>query len=234
MRRRVASMAALGVLVALAACLDSSVTPTVPGLTPASMMLVTGDTQLGAAGNTLPIPVTVRVVDQSGLPVAYTTVTFTPVASSGTVSATTLYTDTTGSAGVSWTLGAALGSDSLSVSVPGLPAITVTATVTSGAPDSIAVVGGGAQAAPAGTTLGAPLVVRVTDHFGNAVPNATVRWSSDANGGYAFASASSVTDADGRAQAVYTLGAVAGLQHVTVLVSTAAGAMLATISETGT
>jgi hypothetical protein len=61
-----------------------------------------------------------------------------------------------------------------------------------------------------------------------------VSWSSDANGGYAFVSASSVTDADGKAQAVYTLGATAGLQHVTVVVSTTAGAMLATISETGT
>jgi hypothetical protein len=227
-------MTALSALFVLAACLSSDVTTPVATLTPASMVLVSGDAQLGAAGNTLPIPVTVRVLDPSGLPVSYAAVIFTPTAASGTVSATTLYTDTTGSAGVSWTLGAALGHDSLSVSVAGLPTITVTAMVTSGSPDAIAIVSGDAQTAPAGTTLSIPLVVRVTDQFGFAVPNAHVSWSSDANGGYAFASASAVTDADGKAQAVYTLGSIAGLQHVTVIVSTPTGAMLATISETGT
>jgi hypothetical protein len=168
------------------------------------------------------------------VPVTNAPVSFTPAASSGTVSATTLYTDTTGSAGVVWTLGMAMGADSLAVTVAGLPTVTVTAQVTTGFPSTIAVVSGDAQTAPAGTTLSTPLVVRVTDQYGNAVPNARVSWSSDANGGYAFASASSITDADGKAQAVYTLGATAGLQHVTVMVSTAIGAMVATITATGT
>jgi hypothetical protein len=232
MRRRATLMAALSVLFALDACsLDSTVTP-VSTLTPAAMVLVSGGAQIGAAGNTLPLPVIVRVTDQGGVPVSGAAVSFSPAASSGTVSAAAIFTDTTGSAGVLWTLGAALGADSLGVSVNGLPTVTVTATVTPGLPDSIAVVSGGAQTAPAGTTLGTPLVVRVTDQFGNAVPNASVLWSNDANG--AFASADAVTDANGRAQAVYTLGANAGLQHVTVMVSTAAGAILAAISETGT
>jgi hypothetical protein len=226
-------MIALSGLLALAGCLDSSVT-SVPTVTPASIVVVGGDAQLGAAGNTLPVPVAVRVTDQSGLPVSLAVVSFSPAASSGTVSAAAAYTDTTGTASVLWTLGTALGADSLSVSVPGLPALTVTAMVTTGSPSTIAVLSGDAQTAPAGSTLSTPLVVRVTDQFGNAVPNAHVSWSSDANGGYGFASASSVTDADGKAQAVYTLGATAGLQHVTVVVSTAVGAMLAKISETGT
>jgi protocatechuate 3,4-dioxygenase beta subunit len=227
-------MTALGVLSVLAACLKSDLTTPVAGATPAAMVLVSGDAQLGAAGNTLPIPVSVRVTDQSGVPISLAVVSFSPAASSGTVSAASTYTDTTGTAGVMWTLGAALGADSLSVSVTGLPVITVTATVTTGAPDSIAVLSGAAQTAPAGTILSTPIAVRVTDHLGHPVPNAHVGWSSDANGGYAFASASAVTDADGKAQAVYTLGATAGLQHVTVSVSTAAGAVIATISETGT
>jgi len=73
-------------------------------------------------------------------------------------------------------------------------------------------------------------VVRVTDQFGYAVTNARVSWNNDAGGTFAYAS--SVTDTDGSAQAVYTLGAGAGVQHATVMVSTAAGAMLATISVT--
>jgi hypothetical protein len=231
-RRRATLMAAFSVLFALDACsLDSAVTP-VSTLIPAAMVLVSGGAQIGAAGNTLPLAVIIRVTDQGGVPVSGAAVSFSTVASSGTVSTPATFTDTTGSAGVLWTLGTALGADSLSVSVTGLPPVTVTATVVPGFPDSIAVVSGGAQTAPAGTTLGTPLLVRITDQFGNAVPHASVRWSNDANG--AFASADAVTDADGRAQAIYTLGANAGLQHVTVMVSTSAGAILATISETGT
>jgi protocatechuate 3,4-dioxygenase beta subunit len=229
--RRAALVAALSVTLALDACLGSSLTST-PTVTPAAMVLVSGGAQLGAAGNTLPLPVIIRVTDQSGLPVSYAAVSFTPAAASGTVSATSILTDTTGTAGVLWTLGTGLGADSLSVSVTGLPTLTVTATVTPGFPDSIAVVSGGAQTAPAGTTLSAPLVVKVTDQFGYAVPNASVSWSNDANG--AFTSASAVTDANGSAQAVYTLGPTAGVQHVTVVVSTTAGAMMTTISVTGT
>jgi protocatechuate 3,4-dioxygenase beta subunit len=231
-RRRAALVASLSVLSALAACsLGSPVTP-VSTLTPAAMVLVSGNAQMGAAGNTLPIPVIVRVTDQGGVPVTGAPVSFSPAASSGTVSAPALFTDTTGSAGVVWTVGTALGADSLNVSVAGVPTVTVTATVAPGFPDSIAIVSGGAQTAPAGTTLNDPLVVKITDQFGNAVPNATVSWSSDANG--AFASADALTDATGTAQAVYTLGASAGVQHVAVMVSTAAGARLATISETAT
>jgi adhesin/invasin len=114
----------------------------------------------------------------------------------------------------------------------GLSTITVTATVTPGAPDSIVVVSGDGQTAAAGTTLSAALVARVADKFGNPVPNANVTWSNDANG--TFASAGTVTDASGRVQATYTLGANPGVQHVTVVVSTPAGASLATLTETGT
>lgn len=229
--RRAARAAASCVIVALGACsVGSSVEPG-PSLTPAAIA-VSGGAQTGAAGNTLPIPVIVRVTDPSGMPVSFATVSFAPVASSGAVNVPTLLTDTTGSAGVLWTLGTAPGVDSLTVTVTGLPAITVTATVTPGAPDTITIVSGDAQSAPAGTALSTPLAIRIADKFGNAVANANVSWSSDANG--AFSSAGAVTDAGGRAQAIYTLGATAGLQHVTVVVSTAAGAILTVFSETGT
>jgi protocatechuate 3,4-dioxygenase beta subunit len=232
LRAAPAAVAALGVVLTLGACsLDTSVTPP-PTLTPAAMELVGGGAQVGAAGNTLARPITVRVTDPSGLPVTYAVVSFTPAASSGSVSATVVVTDTTGSAGVAWTLGTGVGTDSLAVTVPGLPTVTVTATATAGSPDTITVVSGAAQTAPAGTTLGTPLVVRVADHYGNAVSNANVSWVNDANG--TFTSANAVTDANGRAQAVFTLGANPGLQHVTVTVSTAGGAMLTTITETGT
>jgi hypothetical protein len=231
-RRPAALATALCVALALGACsLDTPVTP-VSTLTPAAMALVSGDAQVGAAGNALPRLVIVRVTDPSGAPVSGIVVSFSPAASSGAVNATEVLTDTTGSAGVAWSLGTALGVDSLAVTLAGLPTVTVTATVTAGSPATIAVVSGGAQTAQAGTTLGTPLVVSVTDRFGNAVSGAAVRWDNDSGG--IFTSASAVTDASGRAQAVYRLGASPGPEHLTVTVSTEAGAMLTTITETGT
>jgi adhesin/invasin len=231
-RRAAAVVSAWSVVLALAACsLDTSVA-SVPTLTPAAMQVTDGTAQVGAAGNVLPRPVIVRVTDPSGLPVTNAVVSFTPAASSGSVAAAAVATDTTGSAGVAWTVGTAVGTDSLTVAVTGLPTIVITATVTSGSPDTITVVSGSAQSAPAGTTLGGAIVVRVTDRFGNAVSNASVSWSNDAGG--TFTSADRLTDANGRAQAVFTLGANPGVQHVTVTVSTSGGATLTSIGETGT
>jgi hypothetical protein len=229
-RRRAALGAALGALMLNACNLASPVTPATT-LAAAAMVVASGGAQVGAAGNTLARPVVIRVTDRDGAPVIGAAVAFAPATSAGSVNAATILTDTSGSAGVLWTLGTGIGVDSLDVSVAGVPALTVTATVTPGFPDSVTVVSGAAQTAPAGSTLGIPLVVKVADQFGNVVPNASVSWSSDADG--QFPSAGAVTDADGRVQAVYTLGAGAGVQHVTVVVSTEAGAVAATISETG-
>src|SRR5258705_2648973 len=105
--RGAALVAALSVVLTLDACLDSSVT-TGSTVTPAAMAVVSGDAQVGAAGNTLPVAVIVRVTDQSGVAVSGAAVSFVPVTASGTVSAGALFTDTSGSAGVLWTLGTAI------------------------------------------------------------------------------------------------------------------------------
>ncbi|HEY2025864.1 MAG TPA: hypothetical protein VGG78_02585, partial [Gemmatimonadaceae bacterium] len=180
--RRAALAAGTSALLALAACNLGSTTDTGPSLTPASMTVVGGAAQTGAAGNTLPSLIIVRVADAAGASVSGVTVSFTPVTGSGTVNAGAVITDTTGSAGVLWTLGTVPGPQSLTVSTAGLSAVTVTATATAGAPSTITIVSGDAQSAPAGSTLSVPLAVKVVDQFGNAVANANVSWSSDANG----------------------------------------------------
>ena len=83
-----------------------------------------------------------------------------------------------------------------------------------GAPAGLAIAAGDAQTAPAFTTLGDSLAVRVTDLGGNPVPGVTTTWSV-ATGGGTLSSASVTTGADGRAAVLWTLGGTVGGQTVT-------------------
>ena len=71
------------------------------------------------------------------------------------------------------------------------------------------VVAGDAQTAEVGSQLANPLVVRVSDALGRPVRNQIVNFRVTAGGGSVFAGAS-ITDAQGRAQEWWTLGAAEG------------------------
>lgn len=85
-----------------------------------------GDGQSGAAGSTLPTPLSVRVtgehVHDSIVPIAGVPVIFAPLA--GAVSADTVLTDADGIASVSWTLGSTAGAQSLVASVNSVGSVT--------------------------------------------------------------------------------------------------------------
>ena len=72
-------------------------------------------------------------------------------------------------------------------------------------------VGGDEQSAPAGTLLSEPLVVQVTDAFGNPIQGVPIAWNAD--GGGSVSAAATPTGADGLASVVRTLGTAAGVQH---------------------
>lgn len=78
-----------------------------------------------------------------------------------------------------------------------------------GPPAVVTIVGGNNQTAVAGTELPAPLTVRVTTSGGAPVSGAEVEWTVVSGGG-SFATPRSSTDADGRAQARFTLGPTPG------------------------
>ncbi len=82
-----------------------------------------------------------------------------------------------------------------------------------GEPAAIAVIDGNEQTAPAGSTLGKELVVKVTDSRNRPVANQSVEFSIDAGGGE-VAPASASTNADGLASATWKLGPGAGQQRV--------------------
>jgi Bacterial Ig-like domain (group 3) len=85
-------------------------------------------------------------------------------------------------------------------------------------PAKIAIVTGDGQSAPAGATLGQPIVVKVTDGLDRPVAGQAVVFAIDAGGGQ-VSPASAETGDDGMTSATWTLGSSAGQQRVKAQVS---------------
>jgi Big-like domain-containing protein len=182
----------------------------------AAIAVVRGAGQSGTVGSPLADSIIVRVTGEVGQPVAGRSVEFAvpPGVSGGEVTPGTAVTGADGRAGAEWVLGERAGSQSVDARVVGADQITVrlTASARAGAAQAIAGVSGDGQSAPVRTALPAPLVVRVTDEFGNPVSGAPVEWSADPG---TITPRSVETDADGRAAALRVLGASAGAQTAT-------------------
>ena len=182
---------------------------------PAAMTVVAGDLQTGPAGAELPQALVVRVTDADGDPVPDQLVNFVVTAGGGSVFAGAAETNGSGEARERWTLGYVVG-DTQRVEVRAVHPTTGEAMVlgsfravaTPGAPASLSVVDGDAQAGLVASPLPAPLRVLVRDAGGNPVPGATVAWT----GSGSFAPAASASGADGIAQTTWTLGGAAGQQ----------------------
>jgi VCBS repeat-containing protein len=76
--------------------------------------------------------------------------------------------------------------------------------------NGIALVSGDPQSGAVGTTLSAPLVVVVTDAFGNPIPNVAIEWS--VTGGGSASALTTLTGDNGQASVTRTLGPTAGVQ----------------------
>jgi galactose oxidase-like protein/Big-like domain-containing protein len=105
----------------------------------------------------------------------------------------------------------------------------VTCTESGGA--SLEKVSGDAQTGPAGSVLGAPLVVKVSDAFGKAVPGAAITWT--LTGGGSLSETSSLTGADGQASVTRTLGGTVGQQTTVATANGLVGSPL-TFTHTAT
>ena len=119
----------------------------------------------------------------------------------GSVSAASSTTSSTGDATVTWTLGSTSGLDSLKASIASGASVTLTATANAAAMATLTVISGSGQSVPAGSAT-QPLVVKVTDQFGNPVANAPVNWT--VAGGGTLSAASSTSDTNGLAQITLT------------------------------
>ena len=92
-----------------------------------AIVMVSGNNQSGRPGTALANPFVVEVVNENDDPVSGTTVTFAVTAGGGTLSATSATTNNGGRAQTTLTLGDAVGDNSVSARVTGIPAVTFTA-----------------------------------------------------------------------------------------------------------
>lgn len=186
----------------------------------ANIAVSTGNNQAAIAGQAVTTPPAVLITDQFGNAVAGTAVTFAVATGGGSITGANATSNASGVAAVgSWTLGPAVGSNTLTATsgaLNGSP-VTFTATGNPGNATDIALVSGNGQSGTVNTALAAPFVVQVTDVNGNPVPGVTVGWA--AVGGGSMNPASSVTDGSGLASSTRTLGTTAGSQSANAAVA---------------
>jgi hypothetical protein len=184
----------------------------VPGMT---ITIVSSNSQSGAVGQALASPLVVKVTDSSGNPAAGVAVSFQVTAGQASLMPTTANTGTSGQAETNVTLGTTAGTVTVTASASGAATpVTFNLTVLAGAPRTLTVVSGTPQSGTVGQALTNPLVAKVTDSYGNAVPSTTVGFQ--VTFGTATLSAASVsTGTNGQAQVTVTLGATAGAVTVT-------------------
>ncbi len=187
----------------------------------AQIVVASGGAQTGAAGTALAAPVVLRVVDALGNGVAGVTVAPTPAAGSGTLTIAQPATNAAGEVSGAWQLGTAAGPQRVMVAVPAntaIPAVAVAATAVAGPPASVAHLAGNDQTGESGDQLATPLAVRVVDAHGNPVAGYDVGFAPTSGGG-SMSPATAKTDSAGRASAVWTLGAAAGVQRAAATVA---------------
>jgi adhesin/invasin len=178
------------------------------------------DGQTGIAGQPLPVPITVHVLDQNGNSIAGAVVSWTIIGASGSVSSPTSTTNAAGDASVIWTLGTAVGTDSLSASLANGASVVITATATAGPFANLLLNSGDNQSIEGGTTSD-NFVVQAVDANGNPVAGVTVAFTTTNVGGTLSAS-SVTTDANGLASVTLLTAPGAATFTVTATAGTAA------------
>jgi adhesin/invasin len=164
-----------------------------------TMAVSAGQNQTGPAGAALAVSPAVVVRDARGNPVSGVSVTFTVGSGGGSVTGGTTTTNASGVAAVgAWTLGGAVGTQTLIARSGTLPEVTFTATATAGAAARLTAFSTQDQTSIiAGTALSPSQrpAVRVTDAEGNPVPGITVtfRVATDGSSGSLPNGASAVT-----------------------------------------
>jgi hypothetical protein len=184
---------------------------------PADIQIVEFDPQSGPVNTDLG-PLVVKVTDTQGRPVPGATVEFavTGGGAGGSITPDHVTTGGDGQASATVHLGTQVGTmtGEAHVQVPeGAAPVSVgfSATAVSEGANTIVAFDGLDQSAPVGSELPNPLVARVTDSFGNPIAGIPVEW--EAQDGGSVSETSTVTDADGKASVIRTLGPTAGDQH---------------------
>jgi hypothetical protein len=184
----------------------------------ASIIVISGASQSGTVGTTLPAPLVVKAKDSFGNKVGGALITYSD-AYGGTFSPNPATTGTDGQASSTFTLPTSAHSGfavtaSSGTATPG----TFHETSLAAAPATQAISSGNNQTGTHGTQLPKPLVVVVKDQYSNPVPGVTVTFA-DGGAGGSFVNNKPVTNGSGQASATYTLSNTPGTYSITATVN---------------
>jgi hypothetical protein len=169
--------------------------------TAVAVVVKSGDRQLGSVGTALKLPIVLRTVDRHGNAVPGALVKLAPTA--GRLTDSSVITDAAGETRILWTLGKPAGLQRMAIKVAGDTSESeATALARPGKPAKLAFVAPPETAKP-GKPLPKPVVVQVTDAYGNPLGGQTVVFKPNTG---TVTPARGLTDADGRAKVRWTLG----------------------------
>lgn len=206
-----------------------------PGV-PQLIMPKDGTGQTASVGTSIPIKPSAIVFDGQLAPVANVIVVFTVVLGNGRVIDFEKTTDATGVARVGdWILGTTLGVQQISASIKNRPTVgsaKFSVNAKAGPASLITIVSGDGQTANVGTALPLPLVVRVTDAYGNPVSGHVVSYKVTSGNG-TISQVQAITDASGLATLTrWTIGMIAGGNLLTATINGTSGPSV-TFTATG-
>ena len=136
------------------------------------------------AGETVPTPPAVILTDQRSRAMANVLVTWQLGANAGSIDLDTVRTDATGRAAIGrWTLGATVGTQTLSATVTGVEPVVFRVTVSAGPPSALLRRVPEFQTARVDATVPQPPAVQVVDAFGNSVAGESVTFVVTNGGG---------------------------------------------------
>lgn len=186
-----------------------------------------GNSQSGTVATTLPTALNVTAADSyQHLPISGVAVSFSDGGAGGTFNPTSATTNSSGIATTQYTLPTKAGAITISATNPNYVAGSFSETATAGNPAALADISGGYQTGVVGTTLPAPLLVRLKDTYGNVVPGIPVSFTDNGAMG-TFAPPSPVTtDSTGTATVTYTLPTKAQTITITPSYGTLSGKFL--------
>ena len=188
--------------------------------TPTTPRIISGDAQSDTVDVALAQPFVVEVRDENGAVFEGVPVMFTITAGGGTVEPEIATTDADGRAESRLTLGSNPGTNTVEASAEGISQMVVfsaEATLPPPAPTALSIVSGDNQNGLTGTTLTNPFVVEIRNQYDTPMEGVMVTFAVSGGGGM-LRPTTAITDANGLAESILTLGVNPGINTVTVSV----------------
>ena len=203
--RAAASLALLSLGAALGACGDKKLAPDVP----ASVNIVSGDSQTLLAGNRASTPLVVAIANGDGTPLSNAAVQWRVSSGGGSLETIVGTTDANGKVSTVYRSPALAGTAAVTASAGG-QSRQFTVLIIADTTGTLVAYGGNGAAAIVGVPL--TLTARATDRFGNPMSGVDVAWSTSRG---QLQLTSSTTDSTGKTTNVITVGPDTGSVSIT-------------------